>query len=744
MGHNLNPSMTTRRSYGSTSFVQAAEAPPPAAGRRDSTQISDLSGFINILRRYLPSIAFCTLAALTLALIYLALATPIYTAATTLFIDPRSRKIVSDETVQGGLGSDFALVESQVNIIGSDAVLKRVVDTLNLTNDPEFVWPQSTGLMSRIAALIRGRTVPPEPAIQALESLARSIKVKRAQKTYVVDIEVSSTSPVKAARLTNAIVDAYIADQKAAKTDEARRANVLIDSRLGELREQVRMAEIRADEFKKANKILTSEGGIVTEQQLGKLNTELITSRAVAAESKARLEQAASALKTGANPETLPEAMKSGLVAKLRDQYAQVARREAALASQLGGRHPVLIEVRSQLVEIKAQIAAELKRIGASANNDYQIAANRERELTANLERLKEEVGRTNTAQIKLRELEQEVNASRELLRQFLARSKQTEEEQKISTSEARIISPAAVPSHPSKPLTWLVLALGGLGGLGLGIARALIKDYVDPSVRDLSEASIALNAPELATIPNLGGTSVPMWIERLLGMSGRPEAMASFSDLMLAISDPKGKRALQYRQSVLRLLRQLRSGAEPGKPTTVMFMAALPDSGASATALAIAYAAALAGDRVLLVDAASTDAELSGVFASELKGDQVVVLDSKEHLSRITTRDARSGLSFLPIALADIRTMKGVQRKRLVAGLTALADEYELIIIDAGSLLEDESAASLVPAVAHVVLVVRAMETSRYALREMSQMLEQESERIAGVVLTMTRSSEL
>jgi uncharacterized protein involved in exopolysaccharide biosynthesis/Mrp family chromosome partitioning ATPase len=690
--------------------------------------------------RYLPSIALATAAAVTLALLYLASATPLYTASTTLFIDPRSRKIVAEEVVQGGLGSDFALVESQVNIIGSDAVLGRVVDTLNLVEDPDFASASAqSGLIAEIKALIRGRQQPAEPRIQALEALARSLKVKRAQKTYVVEIEVTATSPAKAARLTNAIVDAYIADQTTAKTDEARKANTLIDSRLGELREQVRKAETRVDEFKKANRILTSEGGIVTEQQLGKLNAELITSRAVAAESKARLEQATAALRNG-NPDTLPEAMKSGVVQKLRDNHSQIARRQAALSSQLRDKHPVLIEVRSQLSELKGQIATELKRIAAAAKSDYQIAAAREREITNALERMKEEVSRTNTAQIKLRELEQEVNTSRELLRQFLARAKETEEEQKITTSEARIISPAAVPTHPSRPVPWLVLALGALGGLGLGVARALSLDHFDPSVRSLGEASGAAGTDPIAAIPALKPSLLSSWIPSQL----RPPTLdaAHFSDLMSAIGDARSTRAPAYRQAVLRLLNRILAKGHAGVPTTALFMASDPGAGTSATALAVAYAAALAGEKVLLVDAASSNAELSTMFAAGLGDGEVVVLDNKDDLARIVTQDARSGLSFLPIALADLRMMKTSQRRRLATGLTALAKDYTLMIIDAGALLEDESGASLVPAAQQVLLVAKERTTSRQSIAEAMHLLEQTNVAVDGLVLNMARSA--
>ncbi len=699
---------------------------------------TDIGGLLGILGRNLWKIIASTLAALTLAVAYLAFATPLYTATASLFVDPRTRKIVSEEVVQGGFGSDLALVESQVSILTSDAVLKRVVDKLQLDTDPEFAPLLGQGVLSRIKALVIPRPADPDKKVQAIASLYQNIKVKRAQKTYVVDVDVTASTPIKAQRVAESVVEAYLADQTAAKAAEAKRANGLIDARLGELRDQVRRADTRVDEFKKANKILTSEGGIVTEQQLSKINSELITARAVAAESKARQEQINIVLKSAAGPEVLPDAIRSGLIQKLREQYAQVARREASLSSQLQPRHPVLVDVRSQLNEVKNQIGAELKRIAASSQSEYQIAASRERDLSAQLDRAKEEVTRSNTAQIKLRELEQEVTASRELLRMFLARAKETQEQQNVSTPDARVITAPSVPSRPSKPMTWLVLALGLLGGLGLGLASALVTDHLDRSLRTVKDLGDEVGTSNVSSIPELtAGGGVASLRARNKDQPERVEA-AQFSDILTALADVNTAGDGHYRQAILRLLSKIKSRQKPARPHTVLIASPSANSGNSGTTLALAYAAALSGERVLLIDATSGNPELSKVFATSLKPTNVVVLDNKEHLAQITTRDVRSGLSFLPIALADLRTLKLQQRRRLIAGLNGLSQSYDLIFIDAGGMLEDESTTTLLPTADQIFVVARSGYTTQSELASILEVLEPARDRVAGAILTM------
>jgi uncharacterized protein involved in exopolysaccharide biosynthesis/Mrp family chromosome partitioning ATPase len=716
--------------------------------RTDTTDAdTDLSGLLDTLRRNIKKIALATLLGFGLALAYLTIAKPVYTATASLFMDPRSRKVVSDELYQGDPTSALALVDSQMSIITSDTVLRRVVDKLNLDERPEFTVQPGPGFIYKIKSLISPQPAVParEPSVQAIQTLNEGIKVKRAQKTYVVDIEASAATPELARDIAQAVADAYLEDQRDAKSAQAKEANGLIDGRLEEMREQVSAAEAAVDRFKKEKNILTSEGGIVTEQQLTRINQEMITARAVAAEARARRDQIQAALKSG-GADVIPDAMRSGLIQRLREQYAQVARREAALASQLQPKHPVLIDVRSQLAEVKAQINAELKRVATVAQSEYDVASNRERDLVQQLERAKGEVERSNTDQIRLRDLEQDANASRELLRVFLSRAKETQEQQNVAIADARIVTSPSLPAKPARPIGWLILGLGLLGGLGLGLASALIADHMDRTMRRPGDFAGHVDTSAVSWIPNLyanrsilGALRWP--VNGMASSTGSIDA-AQFSDLLNALSDYKksgNTAATEFRQSVLRILSRIKTHQRPGQPLTIMLAAPTLKAGNSATALALAYSAAQSGERVLLIDATSSDPALSATFATSLAPQNVIVLDNKEHLARITTRDARTGLAFLPIALADLRTLKVQQRRRLAAGLQGLIQRYDLIFIDAGGVLDDESSSCLLPIVDQAILVARSGLTTKDQIDAMVEALEPAGLRPSGAILTMT-----
>ncbi len=714
--------MTSRKEYG-------------AGLDRSSDRSTNLSGFLAILARYKWSLLAAPLAGLALAMMVLSTLQPVYTASGAVFVDPRSRKIVTDEIIQGGFGSDASLVESQVSIIVSDSVLSRVVETENLQDDTEFASEAQTGWLAQIKDMIRGPRPVSDLKTQALESLARIVRVKRPAKSYVLEVEASTTSPAKSARIVNAVLAAYIEDQTSAKSDEAKRANTLIDARLNELRQRVRAAEERLDSFKRENRIVVSEGGIVTEQQLGKLNIELATARSVSAEAKARFEQAQAAIRAG-DPDNLPDAIKSALIQKLREQYSQVARREAALSAQLQGRHPVLIDIRSQVKELKAQIAAELKRVAAGARNELQIASAREREILKAIETTKTEVNRSNTAQIRMRELEQDLSSSREILGAFLARAKETLEQANLSAPEARIITPAGVPTRASFPSPMLILALGLLAGLGAGIARALLGDAVNPVAAPRPPVSGHSGTPPRATLPVIAVPSLAGRLRGRLGSLRGKSGTTDFADILAVAGDPSGGGSPRYRQAILRLLGSLSADPQRERAHIVLVAGARRGAGASSTALALAYTAALGGERTLLVDATSTDADLSAIFAPSVDPGTPVVLDNRDDLARITTRDVRSGLAFLPIALADIRRLKLAQRRRLAAGLGALARSYDLLFIDAGALLDDEAASALLPLADQILFVADAGKTQESELAEIERLVAAHTDQAIDLVV--------
>jgi len=110
-----------------------------------------------------------------------------------------------------------------------------------------------------------------------------------------------------------------------------------------------------------------------------------------------------------------------------------------------------------------------------------------EASLSNALEMQKRQSVQMSQASVRLRELERDVEASRDVYQSFLKRSRETEEQEGLNTSSARIIGEATVPQRRMFPPGMSVLAmigfmLGGLAATGWVIAaERLAADPAEP-----------------------------------------------------------------------------------------------------------------------------------------------------------------------------------------------------------------------------------------------------------------------
>ena len=421
----------------------------------------------SILWRGKTTILWTTAASLLLAVLVVLMVPHRFTAATQILIDPTDLHAVGNEPNPANQTNDAAvlLVESQVRVLGSDSVLRRVVSAESLDRDQEFVGP-SWSFRGLLGSFVLGAARPADPTLGALNALKRKVQVKRAERTYVVDVSVTSKDPDKAARLANAIAQAYLAEQTDVRSDAARQISQSLSARLNELKDRVREAEDRVETFKARNNILGASGQLVSEQQLSELNNQLGVAHARTAAAKARLDQVERLQLSKDETGAFPEAVQSQTVAALRSQHAEVMRREAEQMTSLGQRHPAVIEIQAEAARLHKMIDDEVHRLALSARSEYESARANEAALATSLETLKNRAVTTNEAMVTLRELERDVQASRAVYESFLMRARETGEQERLDTKNIRVISRAEPPQAAvsRRPTSCSPLALCSLG----------------------------------------------------------------------------------------------------------------------------------------------------------------------------------------------------------------------------------------------------------------------------------------
>lgn len=464
--------------------------------------------------------ALCVAAAIG----YLLLTTPRYLATAQILIDPRAKRIVEGAVVPGGFGSsavgaDTLLVDSQVELLYSSAVLSKVVEKEGLATDPEFLVARGAGMRMRLrnwlGSYVDGYVSERAPAIDPAEVAMWRLKdkhlsVRRAGNTYVLNVSVFSQDAEKAARITNAVAQAYISDQSRAANETTRAAASLLRARADELRGGVERAERAVEDFRARNGLIGTSGLLVSEQQLQSLNEKLSVARSQTALAKARYEQVRALTPQSAALSAQSDALKSPVIANLRGTLARVERREAIVERTLGPRHPDAASLASEKASVIALIGDELARIKANAEGEHALAAANERALETEFKSLEGRAATNNQSLVRLRELQREAQAARQVYETFLNRAKETREQEDLGRDNTRVITPAATPTFAASPPTMPILLGSLVGGAGLGsllawlvhILRLPRASVIRPLAADTQPAAAVAAEPAATALP--------------------------------------------------------------------------------------------------------------------------------------------------------------------------------------------------------------------------------------------------
>ncbi len=241
------------------------------------------------------------------------------------------------------------------------------------------------------------------------------MKVVRQGTTFLVDINVNSQSPSKAAEIANAIADAYFEEQVRSKYEATRIAAGWLSGQIESLKQRVTASEKAVEDYRSANNLTVSQGVTVNDQQMTDLNNKLIEARVQTAETRAKYDQVQQMAKSGGDPGSTNAAISSEMITKLRTQYADIAKSSADLTARYGNQHPQVANVRAQLRDTQRLINEEVRRLMQSTKHDYDVAQSREKSLQASFEQLQGVSNVSNQALVHLHELRREAEANRTL-----------------------------------------------------------------------------------------------------------------------------------------------------------------------------------------------------------------------------------------------------------------------------------------------------------------------------------------
>jgi chain length determinant protein tyrosine kinase EpsG len=413
-----------------------------------------------------------------------------------------------------------ALMGTQVEILQSERVARRVIRNLKLADSPQVrdQWREATAGVGSIETWL-------------VDTFQKRLDVKPSREAGVISVTYKAPDPNFAAGVANAYVQAYLETSLALRVDPAKQYSTFFDGRAKEARDVLEKAQAKLSAFQKAAGIIaTDERFDIENTRLSELSSQAVALQALSSEAGSRQAQA-----RGASADKMQEVLNNPLIGALKTDMARAEARLQELNARLGSDHPQVVEGRANIASLRSRIETETQRVTGGVGVSENIARQRGAEVQAALERQRAQVLRMKAVRDEGSVLVRDVESAQRAFEAVVARFNQSTLESQTTQSNVSLLTAAEPPLEPSSPKILLNTAAAVLLGGLLSIGGAMVLELVNRRVRSNQDISLTLGLPMLGELAPtlrrtlLGRRSPSLAEQRMVGLArrNRPPAQA-------------------------------------------------------------------------------------------------------------------------------------------------------------------------------------------------------------------------
>ncbi len=678
---------------------------------RDEIDLNGLSGALSRRKKFILA---TTLGCFALALAYVSMTKPRYTAESRILVENQESFFTRPDRADRDVAPtiDQETINSQIQLVTSRDLGRRAIAELGLQGNPEFdAGSGGLSALLRPFALI-GLVKDPNANSREeriLNAYFDHLAVLSPSRTRVVQVEFSSHDPDLAARAANKIADLYIDLQMQAKRDSAHAAAQSLAAVIHDLAARAAEADARVEAFRAQNGLMMSSANTtLSTQQLGEINTQLTTARGAQAESRAKARMLRDMLKQGRLGD-LSDIANNDLVRRISEQRVSVRAQLALESRTLLPGHPRIKELEAQLADIDAQLRGAVDKAARAAENDAQMAGVRVDNLMSELDAQKRVAGAASAEEVQLRELERADKGIKDQLETETAKYQAAlaRDSGESAPADARIISRALAPSQASFPKKTPILVFATLAGLVFSLASVVGRELLAGKPQGAAatpSANIALPAQSArdnveadrdasvlarwkGAVQDFGAPAIASRAGAApridIGESENASVVASSADRADATLAAAAKTLITPQPSSGLIERVLAVKASSGDGA-VLIAGVEEAGGVGEPALILARAVAREGRAVLLALDAARDAsetnQADAAPASQRPG-LAELLEGKASFAEVIHRDASSRLHIIDAGGAPLVRADGIDFV-----LDALEHAYDFVLLAASN----------------------------------------------------------
>lgn len=605
--------------------------------------------------------------------------------------------------VQAVMDNDIRSAEdlnTQVKILESAVIIQYVADRLTGDDLRRFMAPYEKGDSS-------------DPILPT-QIIFKNRKVIPQRLSLLLRVSYEHPDPLIAAKVANLFVDEFITYNARTRIDESMKAVEDLHSRADDQRKKVDELATQLQAYRERNNLvsLDQRKDIVTEK-LKALSLYLTRSSAQLKDSEIRWLQVTERRAKGETLLELPFIASQPLIRTLVQQLAAQKISLAQLQERYRAKHPKMIEALQSIQQTDRELQRALDSAAATIKSEYVSATRNEKEARLALEAQETESLELDRYAVEYGNLEREFKINEQILESILGRARETSMTSTIETQNARVIDRAVPPNRASSPKIVLNIALGFVGGIGMGLAFAFFVAFIDDRVKSSFDIEGVIGLSLVGIIPQI-----------------RKMEMADKAQIVLNNADR------QVSEAFLTLHSSLRLHDESKNAKCMLVTSTIPGEGKSFTVTNLALTFAAHGEKVVLVDCDLRKPNIHKGLRLENTHGVIDVCTGEKTLDEVIMRDVQHNFDVVAAGGRAKNPTHLLNSKNFETMLSDLRKKYDRVLIDTPPLAAVSDAMIILPLVDGSIFSIYFNKVRRKAAQFAAKRLQESNVPNLGAIL--------
>ena len=674
---------------------------------------------------------------------------PVYRGTATIQIDKENPQIVDFREIFAVSAWDIDYYQTHHQILASRQLAKRIVNSLKLSEHPEFIpGPENvfqklksnflrllSTLKSNILDLLSGLMASSHkdplkgsrPNGDSSENMKETfltdqfisrLTIEPVRNTRLVKIHFDSHHPELSSQVSNVVAETYIQMNLENRMSATERAREQLNEQMESMKAKVEQSdeELQAFGSKHGFIFLDEKEKNVVLHRLSELNEALAK-----AESERMAKEALYRQTRQRNFDAIPSILENKLIQDLKQSYIQLEVQYSKLSETFKPGYPEMVRIKKQMETIQARLDAEYNRFINAMKNEYESCLRREAMVREAYEQQKVRATEMQQKAVGYYILKREADTNRDLYKNLLQRMKEAGIAAGIKASNIQVVDKAEMPTSPFKPNIPRNVLLAAVVGLLLGVGLAFFFEFLDNTIKTPEDVEQMIRLPSFGMVPEISYEK-----------RKRMERGDIYPVELVTFGHPKSMLSEAYRNIRTSIL--LSFSERP--PKTLVVSSPNPMEGKTTTAVNLAIAFSQTGAQVVIIDGDLRRPRLHKIFDKANGVGLSNYLSGNAELQSIIKKSSVPNLFYIPCGPIPPNPSELLGSNLFKNTMQLLSQKFDNIIIDSPPVLSFVDSLILSNCVDGVILVVLGGKTPREALLRSKGALLQVNAKILGVVI--------